>query len=93
MTITVRIPDSQEADLRTVLEAKGVTLSEFVRQAIAEWERRPDCALPEYLPTVLADLVKASRAAPATHNGATAHDRKVNGYLTMPIGDQRKAIE
>jgi Arc/MetJ-type ribon-helix-helix transcriptional regulator len=36
MTITVRIPDAQEADLRAVLEAKGLTLSDFVRQAIAE---------------------------------------------------------
>jgi hypothetical protein len=36
MTITVRIPESEEADLRMVLEAKGITLSEFVREAIAE---------------------------------------------------------
>jgi RHH-type transcriptional regulator, rel operon repressor / antitoxin RelB len=36
MTITVRIPDSQEADLRALLEAKGLTLSDFVREAIAE---------------------------------------------------------
>jgi Arc/MetJ-type ribon-helix-helix transcriptional regulator len=36
MTITVRIPQSQEADLRTLLEVKGLSLSEFVREAIAE---------------------------------------------------------
>jgi Arc/MetJ-type ribon-helix-helix transcriptional regulator len=36
MTITVRLPNLQEADLRTRLETKGLTLSDFVREAIAE---------------------------------------------------------
>jgi Arc/MetJ-type ribon-helix-helix transcriptional regulator len=36
VTITVRLPDSQEADLRARLEARNLTLSEFVREAIAE---------------------------------------------------------
>jgi hypothetical protein len=46
MTITIRIPDSQEADLRAQLEAKGITLSEFVREAIAEKLRREEGAPP-----------------------------------------------
>jgi Arc/MetJ-type ribon-helix-helix transcriptional regulator len=36
MTITIRLPDEFEAQLRARLEARGVKLSEFVREAIAE---------------------------------------------------------
>lgn len=42
MTITVRLPDELEADLRARLDARGVGLSDFVRDAIAEkLEREP----------------------------------------------------
>jgi RHH-type transcriptional regulator, rel operon repressor / antitoxin RelB len=36
MTITVRLPEELEAELRTRLDVQGFELSEFVRQAIAE---------------------------------------------------------
>jgi plasmid stability protein len=36
MTITIRLPDALEAELRLRLDAHGVVLSEFVREAIAE---------------------------------------------------------
>ena len=36
MTITVRLPQALEAELRTRLDANGVGLSEFVREAITE---------------------------------------------------------
>ena len=42
MTITVRLPMKLEADLRARLETRGVGLSDFVRDAIAEkLEREP----------------------------------------------------
>ena len=42
MTITVRLPDKLEADLRARLDKLAIGLSEFVRQAIAEkLEREP----------------------------------------------------
>jgi hypothetical protein len=42
MTITVRLPDALEAELRARLEAQGIGLSDFVRDAIAEkLERAP----------------------------------------------------
>ena len=37
----------------------------LIREAIAEWDRRDDCTKPEFLPTVLGDIVKRSRAAPS----------------------------
>ena len=36
MTITVRLPLEIESELRALLEAEGVGLSEFVRQAIMD---------------------------------------------------------
>ena len=36
MTITVRLPEELEAELRTRLDAQGLGLSDFVRTAIAE---------------------------------------------------------
>jgi hypothetical protein len=49
----------------------------LIRASLTEWDRRPDCAKPEFLPTVLADLVKASRSGPAVNK----QDVKVNGFL------------
>ncbi len=36
MTVTIRLSQEIEAELRVRLDARGVTLSEFVREAIAE---------------------------------------------------------
>ena len=36
MTITIRLPHALEAELRARLNARGVGLSDFVRDAIAE---------------------------------------------------------
>jgi Arc/MetJ-type ribon-helix-helix transcriptional regulator len=42
MAITVRLPEELEAHLRARLDAQGVGLSDFVREAIAEkLEREP----------------------------------------------------
>ena len=42
MTITIRLPMKLEADLRARLDMRGVGLSDFVRDAIAEkLEREP----------------------------------------------------
>lgn len=47
MTITIRLPDQLEAQLRARLDAKDVPLSEYVRQAIVEkLEREPDAETP-----------------------------------------------
>jgi Arc/MetJ-type ribon-helix-helix transcriptional regulator len=36
MSITIRLPEELEAQLRRLLDAQGFGLSEFVREAIAE---------------------------------------------------------
>lgn len=41
-----------------------------IRDALREWQRRPDCTKPEFIPTVYDDLVKASRVDPG--NGRVA---------------------
>ncbi|GFG72714.1 hypothetical protein [Mycobacterium botniense] len=38
-----------------------------IRQALTAWDTRPDCTRPEYLATVLSDVIKASRASPAVN--------------------------
>jgi Arc/MetJ-type ribon-helix-helix transcriptional regulator len=49
MTITIRLPERLEADLRARLEALDLELSEFVRQAIAEkLEREPPAKASPY---------------------------------------------
>lgn len=43
MTITVKLPDKLEAELRARVDAQKLELTEFVRQAIAEkLEREPE---------------------------------------------------
>lgn len=61
----------------------------LIREALREWDRRPNCSKPEYLPTVLSDVIKVSRS-----NGLTAGEAKVIGWaeLGKPSTDQRKAI-
>ena len=47
MTVTIRLPDQLEEQLRAHLEKAGTPLSEYVRQAIAEkLERDPEAAKP-----------------------------------------------
>ncbi|BBZ81836.1 hypothetical protein MABM_17520 [Mycobacteroides abscessus] len=55
---------------RTTVDRLGIQVQKLareghpdklIRESLAEWERRPNCDKPEFLPTVLGDLVKASR--------------------------------
>ena len=47
MTITIRLPDQLEDQVRARLDKDGTPLSEYVRQAIAEkLEREPAAAKP-----------------------------------------------
>lgn len=57
----------------------------LIREALAEWDRRPNCDKPEFLPTVLGDLVKASRSAPGKVH-------KLRGYaeLAQEVRDQEE---
>lgn len=59
----------------------------LIREALREWDTRPGCDKPEFLPTVLSDVVKRSRAAPAV-NG---HDAKVADFLAY--ANQRPELE
>ena len=51
----------------------------LVREAVREWDRRPNCDKPAWLPTVYSDVVKKSRAAPQV----SAADAKVNDWLAL----------
>lgn len=51
-----------------------------IRQALKEWDHRDDCTKPEYLPTVLADLVKAERAQPG-NNGRPPNKLRATATL------------
>ena len=55
-----------------------------VREALREWDRRDNCSKPEFLPTVLADLVKASRAVPG-NNGRPAHKMRALAALAQQV--------
>lgn len=44
----------------------------LIRETLREWQRRPSCDKPEFLPTVYDDLVKAQH----TQSNVTAFDRK-----------------
>jgi len=55
-----------------------------IRETLREWQRRPNCEKPEYIPTVYDDLVKKSHA---TTNG---HDDKVNSYLAFATPTQNQ---
>jgi plasmid stability protein len=46
MTVTIRLPDELKAKLRHRLAAHGVTLSEFVREAIVEKLDRETAGTP-----------------------------------------------
>jgi hypothetical protein len=39
----------------------------YIRESLIEWDRRPGSTKPEFLPTVLGDVIKAARASPTIH--------------------------
>jgi hypothetical protein len=51
----------------------------LIRESLREWERRLNCDLPEFLPTVYGDVVKRSRAAPHVTPGEV----KVLGWAEL----------
>lgn len=62
----------------------------LIREALHEWDRRENCAKPEFLPTVLADLVKASRAVPG-NNGKPAHKMRALATLAQQVQAEEQA--
>lgn len=58
---------------------------ELIRRSLHAWDRCEN-AIPAWLPNILGDLVKATRAIPGT-NG---HDAKVNDYLAMANTPQQE---
>lgn len=55
---------------------------ELIRRSLTAWDERADCTRPEFLPTVLGDLVKASRARPDA-TGLNAGESKVAGWAAI----------
>lgn len=53
-----------------------------IRAALREWDRRDNCDKPEFLPTVLGDMVKAARAIP-TPDQLTAGEAKIAGWASL----------
>lgn len=62
----------------------------LIREALNEWDRRDNCRKPEFLPTVLADLVKASRAVPG-NNGKPAHKMRALAELAQQVQAEEQA--
>lgn len=58
----------------------------LIREALKEWEQRPNCDKPEFLPTVLGDLVKKSRQGPTKVH-------KLRGYaqLAQEVREQEQS--
>ena len=54
----------------------------LIRQALTEWDQRADCTRPEFLPTVLGDIVKRSRAKPNS-GWLNAGESKVAGWAAL----------
>lgn len=68
----------------------------LIRDALHEWDRRKDCTREEFLPTVLGDIVKRSRAVPLVNaGGLTDGEAKVFGWASLgtPTPQPQKAIE
>lgn len=55
----------------------------LIREALREWDKR-ESALPEWLPTVLGDLVKRSRAEPG-NNGRPVHKMRAAANLAAEL--------
>ena len=68
-----------------VREGHPVTL---IRQALRAWDQKPSGALPEWLPTVLGDVVKDNRAQSATNVTAFERKKAHNGAVFERLGDQ-----
>jgi hypothetical protein len=54
----------------------------LIRESLLEWDRRDSCTRPEYLATVLGDVVKKSRAAPG-NNGRAPHKLRTLAELAQ----------
>jgi hypothetical protein len=63
----------------------------LIRASLREWDHRPNCDKPEFLPTVLGDLVKKSRSSTTD---LTPGEAKVAGWaaLGQPASSNLKAI-
>ncbi|OMB79260.1 hypothetical protein [Mycolicibacterium conceptionense] len=61
----------------------------LIRQALTEWDKRAD-ARPEWLPTVLGDLVKNQRATPG-NNGKPTHKMRGLAELAQQVRAQEQA--
>lgn len=55
----------------------------LLRESLRAWDQRED-ALPEWLPTILGDLVKAQRAQPG-NNGRPVHKMRATANLAQEI--------
>lgn len=62
----------------------------LIRQALTEWDKRSD-ARPEWLPTVLGDLVKNQRATPG-NNGRPVHKMRGLAELAQEVRAQEQAM-
>lgn len=62
----------------------------LIRQALVEWDRRPANTKPEFLPTVLGDLIKASRADP-TANGKPINKLRATHDFAQDLRAQEQA--
>ena len=62
---------------------------QLIRQALTEWDTRTD-ARPEWLPTILGDLVKAARATPG-NNGRPQHKMRALAELTQQVRANEQA--
>lgn len=88
---------------RTIIDRLAVQVSQLareghpdalIREALTEWDRRDDCSKPEFLPTVLGDLVKADRAV-AGVNGKPVHKLRSLAELAREVREQenRETLE
>ncbi|MGV0159894.1 hypothetical protein ACRU3B_10700 [Mycobacterium colombiense] len=68
----------------------------LIREALHEWDRREDCTKPEFLATVLGDIVKRRRAVPNVDAGGLSDgEAKVFAWASLgaPTPKPQKAIE
>lgn len=63
----------------------------LIRQALTEWDKRTD-ARPEWLPTVLGDLVKNQRATPG-NNGRPVHKMRGLAELAQQVRAQEQQAD
>jgi hypothetical protein len=59
----------------------------LVREALAEWDRRPAGTKPAYLSAILGDLVKTARAVPAANGKPTS---KVRAFAELAAEERAR---